>query len=337
MRLRNGKRIQRPFRSSYRPTTRNPIRNGNAVRSGIGVTNQHDSRSVYRRTRQPRRKRRRWRKFTNKVHAVAENELGTRTVLFNKTIVSTNTNPTNHGIADYALYSWQSSSTNLNDLDQMGTYENGSDPTANQGITISKSTKWLFKSGILDITFRNTSYVLNASLVAIPAPEAKLEVDVYDMLSSRYFQMDNTAIQSLVGALQQGALDTPPLNNIGPAISPVQRGSTPWDFPLSISSFRLKILKKTKYFVNNQDCFTYQVRDPKRHVITQNKMSSTDVGPNMPGMTRWILVIFKLLPGMTVGTASGQYGEQLTAGVTRKYMYKIEGANEDRDRYLANT
>ena len=88
--------------------------------------------------------------------------------------------------------------------------------------------------------------------------------------------------------------------------------------------------------MNNNDTFTYQVRDPKRRVITEEKMREA-VGGNLPRWTRHLLIIFKLVPGLTVGSTDGTYKEQLYMGITRKYFYKIEGVNADRDRYLANT
>ena len=51
--------------------------------SGVGVTNQHDRAFVYRKKRMPRRRGKRWMKFSRKVHFVAEKDLGTRTIVMN--------------------------------------------------------------------------------------------------------------------------------------------------------------------------------------------------------------------------------------------------------------
>jgi len=40
-----------------------------------------------------------------------------------------------------------------------------------------------------------------------------------------------------------------------------------------------------------------------------------------------------LVPGLTQGAAIGNYVAQIHVGATRKYFYKLEGANEDRDYY----
>ena len=54
--------------------------------SGLGVTQQHDRRMVYRKRRMSRRLKRRWRNFSRKVLSVSEKDLGSRTVVRNDLI-----------------------------------------------------------------------------------------------------------------------------------------------------------------------------------------------------------------------------------------------------------
>ena len=60
----------------------------------------------------------------------------------------------------------------------------------------------------------------------------------------------------------------------------------------------------------------------------------TGEGFNRPGWTRWLLVIFKIPPGLTVGSANNTFQESLTIGLTRKYSLKIQNYSEDRTAYL---
>ena len=60
-------------------------------------------------------------------------------------------------------------------------------------------------------------------------------------------------------------------------------------------------------------------------------------GANKPGWTHHLLIIFKSVPGFTVGTTATDIQERLQIGYTRKYSFKIEGQTDDRSEYFANT
>ena len=85
--------------------------------------------------------------------------------------------------------------------------------------------------------------------------------------------------------------------------------------------------------VPNGEVFTYQVRDPKRRSFLQKDMNQME-GYNRPGATRIVYFVAKLVPGLTVGSTNGTFQEQLYIGCTRKYLYKIEGNNDDRTGYF---
>jgi len=307
------------------------------VRSGQGVTVQHDARRIYQSRRMPRRMRRRWKKFSNKVHAVSEKDLGTRTVVLNKAVTYGNSTAGDHCLAYLALYSANGTGDSfMGDLATLSALENTGNPTVAGGITVDDSTKWIFKSAILDITVRNSS-IQNAALGAEDfVSEAKLEVDVYEIISNREWTTSDAAYSDITSAFGKGTGATKNIGGAGTGLALANRGVTPWDVPLALSYWRMKILRKTKYFVNNNDTFTYQIRDPKRRIISQENMEKI-LGGNKPKWTRHLLIIAKLVPGLTVGPNLNEYEERVTIGITRKYFYKIEGANEDRDRLLANT
>lgn len=131
------------------------------------------------------------------------------------------------------------------------------------------------------------------------------------------------------GMLDKNALET---LSVGGSLNEIQRasrGSTPFDFAYVLSRYGVKIWKKTKYMLNNNESFTYQVRDPRRRVCTLKEITD-EGGWNKPGWTRVILVTAKLNPGLSIGIGTDEYQEILQVGVTRKYSCKIENYTEDR-------
>lgn len=348
MRTRSGMQYGRGGRSDYGPfgsrraiARRQQFRRGQSfimqrrrrqTQSGMGITTQHDERRIYRKKRMPRRQRRRWKLFKNKVLAVSEKDLGTRTIVFNKFVNWQNTSATGHVVANVALYAGKSANTYLNDLNQICADEIGAYTVAT-GVAVDNTTKFIFKSGVLDLTFRNSSLFTADGVTYNANPAAKLETDVYELLV-RHSGVDSTGTYNDVFAMfQASATDTKTIGGAGTGIAINTRGCCPFDLPAALSKYGIKILKKTKFMTPNGDTFTYQVRDPRRHVGEYGLIST--VGVNMKGWTRWIFIISKLVAGLTVAPAGNPntYVESLDIGITRKYFYKIEGVNEDRDEY----
>lgn len=302
---------------------------GPGVRSGIGITTQHDVRRVYRKRSMPRRKKRGWKNFVNKVNAVDEKDLGTQTFLFN-TAVSAAVVTDAQILLSAALYSDKSSTaTWLNDLRQMSGKFNTGNPTAAADLTVQNTTKIIFKSAVLDITIRNMSDNGSGTLLDIP-----LEVDVYEITMSRG-EDDSSVVADtdLQSFLRRGSDDTLQIGggtNVANDLSIDVRGATPWECPQALSMYRMKILKKTKYFLSSGQTFTYQMRDPKRHVMSYAKMTR-GLSCNVNGLTKWILFVGKPVPGVT---PSATVVPKLSFGITRKYMLKIEGFSQDRDYYV---
>jgi len=310
------------------------------VRSGLGVTDNYDRKQVYRKRRMPRYRRRRWKRFVRRVHAVSEKELGSRTVVFNKSATFSNTNADQQTVGYCYLYSYagggSGNDTMSNDLYAMSTMENELDPTLALGATVDNSTKWLFQSAVLDVTVRNTSTFQVTEGNFVPDSLAKLELDIYELQVKIDADDANAAFTSIFDLLNNNETYTRALDAVGPEITIRLRGATPFDLTYVLSRWRMRIWKKTKYILNNGDCITYQVRDPKRRSINRRDMENGR-GFNKAGMTRILLFIAKLVPGVTVGNAVGTFREGFTLGVTRKYLYKVEGLNDDRTRYVINT
>lgn len=380
MRLRSGKRY-RLSSGGYRPGIRDVVaagvnaavdlrrryrsvgtqtmtttRNRRGVRSGIGVTTQHDRRLVYKKRRMPRRKRKAWKKFTNKVNAVAEKDYGTRSIVFNRQTTTTNSssNPTGQQqVLTFGLYGNQSSTeVQLNDLQYISKLENDTGTVSGDaGIAVKDSTLFYFKSGILDLTIRNvstlTTQVTPTNITEING-NCKVELDLYEISISKQLyekSQDNStfsaygSIESCITSMLNEETVINDLNITGEIkITPQSRGFTPFDATYALSRYGIKIWKKTKYFMPAGDTITYQVRDPKRHVMSRRGLSSI-AGCNRPGITRFIFMVAKLVPGLTQGpnTEVGNAQLVLSYGMTRKYTYKVEGANDDRNEYVAQT
>lgn len=296
------------------------------------MTAQHDRQFVYGRRRMPYRKRRRWGRFVRKVGAVSLKQCGLRTVVFNKASFFSNNLPQQHGVGSVALYSQTSTVTDMNDLNYIGNMENfAANPTSAAGETVQLGTKIYFRSAILDVTIRNTSFTSITNVIEVP-----LEVDLYqitfatvgrDSVAGAY--VNTKAFYDVATADTQIIKGT-----AGFDVDIDKRGCTPFDVPLASSRFKAKILTKRKYFVPPGGTITYQLRDPKNRATIIQELRERE-GCNRAGWTKHLLIIFKAPPGYTVGTLANEVQERIDVGITRKYSYKIEGLNEPRSWHEA--
>lgn len=305
-----------------------------SLRGGLGVTVQHDKQSVYRKKRMPLKMKKRWRRFKQRVHAVAEKDLGTRTCLFSTEINQLVTNNTQDAVMSLSLYGQKSTITHLTDLNRISNLENVGNPTAVAGATVDRMAKFLFQSAVLDVTFRNASLVRIGSAIG-PASEATIELDIYQIYARKDFDTSGVTYQSLGDAIKNEGNQEKIIGNAGgfQNILIEKRGVTPFEVPTALSRLGLKIVKKTKYFVPSGGSVTYQMRDPKRRVSLGRELNDEE-GANRPGWTKWLLLNYKLVPGLPLGVEDGQYRLQAFVGATRKYCYKVEGVPENRNAYL---
>lgn len=306
------------------------------IRSGLGVTVQHDARKMYRRKAMPYQRRKRWRRFVKRVQFVNEKDMGTRTVLFNDSIFSGSDVAGKQGVLTLALYP-QKGGSYLNDLVTISACENVGNPTAAAGSTVNTTSHIYFQSGVLDVTIRNVS-TYNTGSIKTLAPEAQLELDIYEIYCRQDFATVGALYANLGNAIENEGNQELGLNGVTGAdlVSIGNRGTTPWDEPTALSRLGLKILKKTKYFIPNSGTITYQMRDPGRKTCLMRELADEN-GANKPKWTKWILLIWKLVPGVPKGSTTGYYQENIQVGVSRKYMYKIEGIPENRNRYFTST
>lgn len=292
-----------------------------------GTTTQHDRTKQY--TRKSRRPNKRWKKFVKRVRAVTMSDLGSQTRLFNDSLSAQNVTNLLTGIFECHLYP---TGTVFTDIRTMGNELNIGNPTAAGGITTSPTTKIHFKTGIIDITVRNTSFFTTTGDID---SAFALECDLYEITYPRKLAIDTaTAENRLTGYIGVTMAEQKRIGGAGLAVwdttvnQPV-RGCTPFELSHFLSQSGAKIMNKTKYFLNGGSTFTYQYKDRKDRWANLDDMK-TDQGYVFKNWTRSIVIFFKLVPGITVGPAG--VTERITVGVTRKYLYTFEGLNEDRDR-----
>jgi len=340
---RNAMRSAQSARRQRRAGGRARTMQRSSTRSSAGVlggTNA-DMRSIYRRKRMPKYKKRPWVRFVKKVHAVADKDLGTRTVLINDKITQSNTSA-NQSTLTLGLYTLKNDTIGyLNDLCAIGGLENEGNPTAAAGDTIAQNSKILFQSAVMDITIRNTTDQLTVIDPGNPllntyaaAPEAAVELDVYEMYIRKLTSDNSSIFASVTTALNR--YDDPDIGGTGTGISIADRGCTPFELGPQMGRTGIKITKKTKFFIPNGQTITWQARDPKRRVCRYGDLTKEE-GFSKPGWTKVYYLIYKLVPGLTQGSALNNYRLKLDIGLTRKYSYKVEGFNEPRERLLGTS
>jgi len=337
----NPKRQRFGGRNRYRLYKSAYSRRNVPMTGGRGVTDQHDRISIYRKRSMPRGKKLSWQRFKQKVKAVAEKELGSRTVVFNRQL-STTPNFTDDGpnaqiVQSLALYGLNSPSPHMNDLKNISGYENTLNAEQTYGQHVDLTTKYMFQSGILDVTIRNTSYIVGAGgAEGAGAADCTLELDIYEIVSPKEWTTVSGQPSSIAQALDYADVSTEEIGQVVQTSTDIQigkRGATPFDLPHGLATWRLKILKKTKMFMSWGKAITYQYRDPKRRVMTRQTMAER-LGVNYPGATKHILVIAKAVPGISTGPLQGFVMPRISTGVTRKYLYNIEGMNDTRDKMI---
>jgi len=329
-------RIARRARTARRRATMTTVMRNRGSRSGLlGGTNAMQ-RAIYRKGRMPGRKKKAWKRFAKKVQFLKDKDLGLQTVLFNdkitqqgNTVASANQAQNTLTLGLYTLNSLTYGY--LNDLKEISGLDNFGNPTATAGTTVNQNTKLMFHTAVMDLTLRNTSTIVNGDNSVQVAPEAAIELDVYEIRVREDTESSTINYSSITGLLN--SFDSDEIGGTGSGVSISDRGATPFEMSPGLSRWGIKVLSKTKYFIPGGQTITHQVRDPKRRVCTYADINS-ESGFNKPRWTRFLYLVYKLVPGFTIGTLPGNYRCNIVVGSTRKYGYKIEGRSEPRERYI---
>lgn len=290
--------------NAYKSFTRTGVKKRNLI-SGIGVTSQHDSRLVYRKKRMPRRKRKAWTKFSRKVHAVFEKQLGTKTIVFNDSV---SVSPASTAVQTWNLYLLYgkngdvAASSAIGIADLQGLVQRLSGSTS---LTTTSNEKYKLSTAVLDTTYTNTDSLGKS-----------IELDIYEV----YFRKEVS--DSTPGRTMTTAESATGTVTTGTSLTMTSRGVTPFDLPLFISQTGMVITKKTKYFLGAGNSITYQIRDTKNRTVTKYDILDYGVGSDdnaihagswiQPNMTKGVFAVWKTVAGVT-GNGT------LSVGATRKY------------------
>lgn len=314
--LRNA--IVSRFRSSFG-------RNKKMAMSGIGVTSQYDRKQVYRKKSMPRYKRKAWRRFKNKVLAVSTKQLGSNTIVRNNLVQSTMNLVTGNdriqNSIQLALYPVRSTDPLLDDLNQIMS-----------DTRLNTTSKVMFCSGILDLTIRVQSlFAGGASVSPNGNPTFSVELDIYE-ISMRGATGQSGEATDLASAFNIAHTDTGTIPGFPSGLTRDSRGWTPWDGTSALSQHKIKIWKKTKYFLSSEQTATYQIRDPKTHFFTKDSVPGAS-SANWPGVTRWLYIIWNPVPGYNYVASPNNDNVRVNIGVTRKYLYKLNEDDTDYDAF----
>lgn len=303
----------------YRPMT-----------AGKGITVQYDRTTIYNKKSMPRGMKCRYRKFAKKVNSVIEKELASQTYLFNETLTRSNA----AGLQSFLIFDLygkrgteNTAEVGCNHLAVLANSVNTAQAFSGAvgSWNFAKNCEMLFRSAVLDITLTNTSTVT-----------CPLEVDIYRLSYSASTDSEFNSLTSMITNAESSTLTNAALTGGGaPYFDPITvftRGMTPFELPVLLSTNKIKILQKNKYFLNNNQSCTYQIRDPKNYRLQKRSIlgagADGDItgGPMVAGgLTQTILVIFKPVAGFS------ELSGQLSGGATMKYLYNVNAMAESYD------
>lgn len=229
------------------------------------------------------------------------------------------------------MYPLSSTAGAGNDLNTISGWLAGANTDTATGLAVGSSSKVIFTSGVMDLTIRNAS-TNNGSYDST----ARMEVDIYECSMRHTAEESGSAYAEPLSVFATNDARTLVIGGGATLQDKLSvRGSTPFDMSYALSRFGIKIWSKRKYQIANNDQITYQVRDPRRHSTTMRELVNQD-GFNKPGWTRFVVLVGKIAPGLTVGAVgvAGVYQEILQVAMTRKYCAKVENWTEDRTAYV---
>lgn len=277
--------------------------------NGKGVTSQYNRSQQYRYKRMPKYKKKKYTRMVKSINHVINKSLGTQSVVFNDSGSYSTLDAVGQINGTFLMYG----SNGVEDTQNVGSKDlwriiNNIDNTANNQFKIRCET------AILDLTLTNLS----------TGPEGanlKLEVDVFEV----YFYQE-TSLSNFGGVITQAQANTSNIQT-GIGLNIVLRGTTLFELPAVGQICRYKIMKKTKYFINRNDCITYQMRDAKNYEV--DRVDVADGGFVKEKMTKGLFVVHKLIPNDDNETVRGKLGY----GCTRAYHYVVNEKNTTNDNW----
>lgn len=280
-------------------------------RSGVGVTTDRDFRRVYTKRRMPPAKRRRWKRFVRKVDAAIEKKKGTMSVCFN-TVKEEAVPEGLQRMYGITLFGYRGTTVVGPDSYDRDMFEiaNMVKPGDPSGTIETWNRKIHFRSGVLDITFRNVS--INA-----------VELDLYE-----YIVKKNVPFSRLIDLINNSQTDPANLTaNQGQTLTHDDVGVTPFQMPTALSY--ITILKKTKLFIPSSGTGTYQLRKPRNRWWTTSEVDEHANHYAKRGWTCGLWIVQKGVPGIGAAAAPVRaLSSDVVASITRTYTLKTIDTQE---------
>lgn len=297
-----------------------------------GITRQHDTQLQYRRKKGGGKNVRKWENFLDKIEQAQLQTAATKSIVFNNT---GNIGNVDGEQAIYAIniYSGIANSDPFDvNRDLYRIVTNDPDPRTadpnNTGTVLQR--KYVFKSGVLDLTFRvsPTFPVYTGNAQTSLATNGKVEMDIYEVAYKQDAEYNNFT-QLWLASDQQTPVVRPGSNT---SLTYNTLGATPFQFPELCRT--ITILSKTKHFVDVGEVFTYQKRFPGNRHIQKNFIIGELGGTSFAigGQTYTVLCIIKGVPGWT-GSIPNMINKSSPAvnvavSATRTYEYTFLDSGE---------
>jgi len=314
---------------------------GSAINAST-VTDQHDIKTQYRRKAMPKRKKRSWIKFSQKVKAVEASGRGSQTLVINDQVITSwgeAIDPTTgnrfQGISEVNIYSVNNDAQGARDKDLIlnevsnytRTYVGAAGLEYLSGSTIEETRlKAAMMGARIDITYTNTgTYTLELDLYTFTHKNRPSVSDLDAYINMKEAQEGYVALGP-GGRLTYesgGTLSTP-----GSAISLQYRGVTPFQCPGIMKYTGARCLKKDKVLISPGNSVTRSYADNKHKFIFPH---GGEYKTRYDKDTITYLAIAKA-SGNTTDTIN-----TLKTSWTKVYTWTQEGVKVPRSAYFASS
>lgn len=297
-------------------------RRKNTPRETAFLTYDNDFKTDYRYKRMPRRKRRAWKKFTKKVNAVVNKQLGLKKHLFSH--VTRDSAPT--GSTYYGNAMLYTPDARVNDLSaDMGTFFREMFPAAvfdNMNVFgVADAQKVIrFESAQLEVTWRNVG-------------SNPVIIDLYYVKCRRDFGLTSSDVLNningifVLGFQKQGLVEDLEDNSTPFSTGQLatQYGTTPFQSPLFCQHY--KIYSKRKITIAPGNTVSKTLKDPKNRYINSGEQRASICKRNQTHGYFWQ---FYGVPGLGEDLPVHCTSADIITSVTKKYAYYLPVSGKDQ-------
>lgn len=292
------------------------------------LTYDNDFKTDYRYRRMPRRRRRRWRRFSRKVNAVVlRSQQGLKKVINHANTVVTTTAGSS-GFAGSLLYS-ADGSVNFNsaDIGQIFRGHLGSgvfNDENNLAVTQASQKVLHFESAQLEITMRNTGLttaIVEVYRVVCRRQHAQTTTDAGNTITGIY----------QLGFVKQGQIfDIETSLTVGTGIeTATEIGTTPFQSKRFCQTF--KIYSRKKFQIAAGNTVSFILKDPRNRKLTAENCRSQLF---FPKHTHGYFFQVYGVPNIVAGVPVSADIAQVLISETRKYQYRTPVYSADESAHL---